>query len=159
MRFLLCALVGVDAAAENHKAVVEVFSGEVQRHVDPGSEIFVPLKPLGQIMFQKGAQRREYRVEQRHQQHGLRHIVGALEGELAVESEVPHNRGHQCHQVAQPVGQADQLVEQSKDRQLNDPRRGGEQHKFQRTEKFLLLFHLFFLLLRVLEHHPLLFLT
>ena len=86
-------------------------------------------------------QRREHGVVAQNQRHGLRHIVGAFERELPVQREVPHHRRNQRNQIARPVAPLGQLIEQREQPDLDDARRGGEQHKFDRAPDLFLFLH------------------
>ena len=67
----------------------EKLRGNVQEHVDAGHEILVPAQIFRQPVAQDGGGRRENGIVSRHEQHRLRDVGGAAEGELPVQREVP----------------------------------------------------------------------
>lgn len=128
--------IGVQTFAEHHEAVIEVFGGNIEEHIDARDQIFVPQQRLCQIIAQQGGHRGEHAVEKQHQGHGPGDIGGAPECKSAVEREIPHHRDREGDEVARPIAPPDQLIKQGEDTHLDDARRGGEQNKLHNAPEF-----------------------
>ena len=130
---------GVQSFAEDYESLVEVLSDEVGQHRQDQHHIFVPTYlRTGEDCRPPGGQGGEHQIEQGNQRHGYRHISGGVEGELAVEGEIPKHRQHQRAQVAQPMGQLQQGFQQGKADHLDHACADGKQDEFDGTKEFLL---------------------
>ena len=96
-------------------------------------------RSAGQLMLQQGAQRGEDRVVAGDLQHGQGHVGRGFEGELPVEGEVPEHGEHQGDQIAHPVGQMQQLIEQGKAHDLDEPGADGEEGERGHPDPFFFL--------------------
>ena len=90
-------------------------------------------------MFKAGGERRKYEVKRGDLQHGDRHVGSGFERELPVEREVPEHRKDERGQVADPVGQVREFIEQGKGAELDEACAGGKQGEFDDSPEF---FHL-----------------
>jgi len=126
---ILCFCCGIQAFSKDKKALVKVFRREIQQHIDRRDEIFVPAERLGQPVAQKRGQRRKDRIIHRNLDHCDGHIRGGLEGEAAVEREIPQHGQNKRQQIARPVRPAGQLVEQRKAGDLDQSGTCGKESK------------------------------
>ena len=111
----------------------EEFGGDVQEHVDAGDEVFVPADVFGEPVAEDGGRGGEDSVVGGDEEHRLGDVRGAAEGELPVQGEVPQDAQGEGDEVGRPIGPVQQLVQQGKTADLNEPRAGGEQHEFEET--------------------------
>ena len=56
--------------------------------------------------------------------------VGGAESELPVQRKVPEHREHQRREIAQPVREVQQLVEQGERSDLDEPGADGKEREF-----------------------------
>ena len=87
----MCQGVCINGAPEDHQAIVEILQNEVSGHIQNRHQIFVPSKGIRQEAAQEGGGWGKDTVEQKHQCHSFRDIVGRLEGVTAVEGEIPQD--------------------------------------------------------------------
>ena len=140
--FFFGQIVGIDGVSEYEKALVKEFRDEIQTHVDGGDQVFVPAAAVGKIALEQGAQGSEDQIIGEHQRHGTGHIGGRMEGITPIEGEVPQHAQHQSDQIAYPVGQMEELIEQGKGPDLDDARRGGDQGVFDSADQFFFHYRL-----------------
>ena len=140
-RLFLRTAGGVHGAPVHHQPVIDIFRDQIQHHVQKRHQILVPMEGIRQIAAQQGGQGREGTVVQQHQRHGLWDVVGALEGELSVQGEVPQHREGQSDEIAGPVAPVQQLIEQGKGGHFDGPGGDGEQGEFQHPSPLSFVFH------------------
>jgi len=88
-------------------------------------------------MPQQGGDRCKHAIIPEYLEHRDRNIRSGLECELPVECEIPQNRQYQCRQIAYPVPQVKDFIEQREAADFNDTGTDGEQDELYSTLEFL----------------------
>lgn len=102
--FLQCVL----SFSEDYEFIDAEFSEHVDEHRSEQDEVCVPVCGFKRIA-PPCRKRCEDAVVDEYLEHCNRHVCSALEGEVAVQGEVPDDRAHQCYEVAWPVALAECL--------------------------------------------------
>lgn len=108
--YLFCLfLCVVDFAAIDHKSLEEILGREVEEHIEACDDVVVPEQILRQKVAEDGRGWGEYAVVAEHLQHRSGDVGRRLEGEFAVECEVPQDGEQQRGEVASVVGPRGEL--------------------------------------------------
>ena len=130
---LLCTVQGL---AEDEKPLIEKLRGEIQQHIHNCYQVFVPRQTAGQIIAQKGGQRREDRIISGNLCHGYGHVGSGLEGKFPVQGKVPEYAQAQGNQVAGPVWEMGKFIQQGEASHFDETGADGEKGEFQDTDEF-----------------------
>ena len=126
----------VQGLAEDEKPLIEKLRGEIQQHIHNCYQVFVPRQTTGQIIAQKGGQRREDRIIDGNLCHGYGHVGGGLEGKFPVQGKVPEYAQAQGNQVAGPVWEMGKFIQQGEASHFDETGADGEKGEFQDTDEF-----------------------
>lgn len=128
----------VQGLAEDEKPLIEKLRGEIQQHIHNCYQVFVPRQTAGQIIAQKGGQRREDRIIGGNLCHGCGHVGGGLEGKFPVQGKVPEYAQAQGNQVAGPVWEMGKFTQQGEASHFDETGADGEKVNFRtRTNSFM----------------------
>lgn len=121
----------VDLVLVNHKALEEELRDEVEEHVDGQNEVWIPKESLGGEMLEPSGGRRENCIVESHESHSARNIRVGLEGEAAVEGEIPKHRKHEGEEVTEPMLEMKKFFKKGETEGLNDARRSRKKNEFE----------------------------
>lgn len=129
----------VDLVLVNHKALEEELRDEVEEHVDGQNEVWIPKESLGCEMLEPSGGRRENCIVESHESHSARNIRVGLEGEAAVEGEIPKHRKHEGEEVTEPMLEMKKFFKKGETEGLNDARRSRKKNEFECTKSLFFI--------------------